>query len=138
MENLFVENSGINVCFFVFQNDDDGSDFDLPPSWVSPIEISLKGNKVACLLGRTMGNRKGTSCFQNDKTDDSFFSILEFQTRCPYGKKTKLYKKAKIEKLAEYLLKDGLVSSLSSYNDYECEYPGFKRFFLLIFFFAFL
>ena len=84
-------------------------------------------------------NRKGTSCFQNDKTDDSFFfSILEFQTRCPYGKKTKLYKKAKIEKLAEYLLKDGLVSSLSSYNDYECEYPGFKRFFLLIFFFAFL
>lgn len=65
-----------------------------------------------------------------------FFSILEFQTRCPYGKKTKLYKKAKIEKLAEYLLKDGLVSSLSSYNDYECEYPGFKRFFLLIFFFC--
>lgn len=73
MENLFIENSGINVCFWVFQNDDDGSDFDLPPSWVSPIEISLKGNKVACLLGRTMGNRKGTSCFQNDKTDDSFF-----------------------------------------------------------------
>ena len=65
-----------------------------------------------------------------------FFSILEFQTRCPYGKKTKLYKKAKIEKLAEYLLKDGLVSSLSSYNDYECEYSGFKRFFLLIFFFC--
>lgn len=64
-----------------------------------------------------------------------FFQFLEFQTRCPYGKKTKLYKKAKIEKLAEYLLKDGLVSSLSSYNDYECEYPGFKRFFLLIFFF---
>ena len=57
MENLFVENSGINVCFFVFQNDD-GSDFDLPPSWVSPIEISLKGNKVACLLGRTMVKRQ--------------------------------------------------------------------------------
>lgn len=44
--------------FFVFQNDDDGSDFDLPPSWVSPIEISLKGNKVACLLGRTMVKRQ--------------------------------------------------------------------------------
>lgn len=58
MENLFVENSGINVGFFVSQNDDDGSDFDLPPSWVSPIEISLKGNKVACLLGRTMVKRQ--------------------------------------------------------------------------------
>ncbi|CAH3167529.1 unnamed protein product [Porites lobata] len=67
------------------ENDDDGSDFDLPPSWVSPLEISLK----------------------------------EFQTRCPYGKKTKLYKKAKLEKFAEYLIKDGLVSSLGSYNDYE-------------------
>lgn len=51
-----------------------------------------------------------------------FILIKEFQTRCPFGKKTKLYKKAKIEKFAEYLLKDGLVSSLSSYNDYECEY----------------
>ena len=46
----------------------------------------------------------------------------EFQTRCPYGRKTKLYKKAKLEKFAEYLLKDGLVSCLSSYNDYGCEY----------------
>ena len=51
-----------------------------------------------------------------------FILIKEFQTRCPFGKKTKLYKKAKIEKFAEYLLKDGLVSSLTSYNDYECEY----------------
>jgi len=51
-----------------------------------------------------------------------FVLIKEFQTRCPYGKKTKLYKKAKIEKFAEYLLKDGLVSCLSSYSDYECEY----------------
>ena len=53
-----------------------------------------------------------------------FHLTKEFQTRCPYGKKTKLYKKAKIEKFAEYLLKDGLVSSLSSYSDYECEYQG--------------
>lgn len=30
------------VCFS--QNDDEGSDFDLPPSWVAPIEISLKGD----------------------------------------------------------------------------------------------
>lgn len=51
-----------------------------------------------------------------------FILIKEFQTRCPFGKKTKLYKKAKIEKFAEYLLKDGLVSSLASCNDYECEY----------------
>lgn len=51
-----------------------------------------------------------------------FTLTVEFQTRCPYGKKTKLYKKAKLEKFAEYLLKDGLVSSLGSYNDYECKH----------------
>lgn len=47
--------------------------------------------------------------------------VAEFQTRCPYGKKTKLYKKAKLEKLAEYLLNDGLISRLSISSDYECK-----------------
>ncbi|XP_001632291.2 dynein regulatory complex subunit 7 [Nematostella vectensis] len=67
------------------ENEDETSDFDLPPSWVLPIEMSLK----------------------------------DFQTRCPYGKKIKLYKKAKLEKFAEYLLKDGLISRLSNTSDYE-------------------
>ncbi|KAK3749491.1 hypothetical protein QZH41_013464 [Actinostola sp. cb2023] len=66
-------------------DEEEPSDFDPPPSWVLPIEISLK----------------------------------DFQTKCPYGKKTKLYKKAKLEKFAEYLLKDGLYSRLSISSDYE-------------------
>jgi hypothetical protein len=43
----------------------------------------------------------------------------EFKTRCPQGKKTKLYKRAKLEKFAPYLLKDGLVCRLSVYADNE-------------------
>lgn len=40
----------VQLCYFVvflfLQNDDEGSDFDLPPSWVAPIEISLKGDRA--------------------------------------------------------------------------------------------
>lgn len=42
--------------------------------------------------------------------------------RCPQGKKVKLYKRAKLEKFAHYLMKDGLVSRLSVYEDRECKY----------------
>jgi len=45
--------------------------------------------------------------------------------RCPQGKKAKLYKHAKLEKFAHYLMKDGLVCRLSMYEDKEC-----KSFFL--------
>ena len=45
--------------------------------------------------------------------------FVEFESRCPLGKKTKYYKRAKLEKFAPYLMKDGLVSKLSVYNDYE-------------------
>lgn len=34
------------VCLCFSQNDDERSDFDLPPSWVAPIEVSLKGDRV--------------------------------------------------------------------------------------------
>ncbi|CAH1791154.1 unnamed protein product [Owenia fusiformis] len=43
----------------------------------------------------------------------------DFQLRCPQGKKTLLYKKAKLDKYAPYLHRDGLVSRLSVYDDYE-------------------
>ncbi|CAG5133747.1 unnamed protein product, partial [Candidula unifasciata] len=42
-----------------------------------------------------------------------------FDMRCPSGKKTKLYKKAKLEKFAHYLLPDGLVLRLSVFDDME-------------------
>lgn len=41
--------------------------------------------------------------------------------RCPHGKKTKVYKRAKLEKFAHYLMKDGLISRLSVYEDRECK-----------------
>ncbi|OCT84694.1 dynein regulatory complex subunit 7 [Xenopus laevis] len=44
----------------------------------------------------------------------------EFETRCPHGKKILQYKKAKHEKWAPYLKKDGHVSRLTVYQDTEC------------------
>ncbi|XP_071962166.1 dynein regulatory complex subunit 7-like [Antedon mediterranea] len=58
---------------------------DMPPSWVSPINLTLK----------------------------------QFQSRCPKGKKTILYKRSKLEKFARYLMDDGLITRLSIYHDRE-------------------
>nr|KAG5712915.1 hypothetical protein BaRGS_007512 [Batillaria attramentaria] len=43
----------------------------------------------------------------------------DFEMRCPQGKKLKLYKRAKLEKFAHYLMKDGLVCRLSVYDNRE-------------------
>lgn len=67
---------------------------------------------------------------------DSFIELvlfLDFQMRCPHGKKTKLYKKAKLEKFAHYLMKDGLVSRLSIYGDKECMLKPFDMYFYVTF-----
>jgi hypothetical protein len=45
----------------------------------------------------------------------------DYQTRCPLGKKVKLYNRATLEKFAPYLLKDGLVTRLTVYEDIESE-----------------
>jgi len=45
--------------------------------------------------------------------------LKDFQMRCPHGKKMKYYKRAKLEKFAHYLMKDGLVCRLSIYEDKE-------------------
>ncbi|XP_076316202.1 coiled-coil domain-containing protein lost boys isoform X1 [Tachypleus tridentatus] len=44
-------------------------------------------------------------------------SVEDFQKRFPYGKKVMLYKHAKIEHYAPFMLKDGLVRRLSVYSD---------------------
>uniref|UniRef100_F6SS68 Dynein regulatory complex subunit 7 n=1 Tax=Callithrix jacchus TaxID=9483 RepID=F6SS68_CALJA len=43
-----------------------------------------------------------------------------FETRCPNGKKVIQYKRAKLEKWAPYLNRNGLVSRLTTYEDLEC------------------
>ena len=48
-----------------------------------------------------------------------FSTFKDFEMRCPQGKKTKLYKKGKLEKFAHYLMRDGLISRLSIYEDRE-------------------
>lgn len=51
--------------------------------------------------------------------DEIQISPKEFKTRCPNGKRTIIYKKAKLEKFADYLNRDGLVTRLSTYSDNE-------------------
>ena len=43
--------------------------------------------------------------------------LLDLQRRCPQGKKTILYKQAKYEIFAEYLMQDGMVARLTEYAD---------------------
>jgi len=54
-------------------------------------------------------------------TENILITPKDFDNRCPAGKKVKLYKKAKLEKFASYLMKDGLVSRLSVYGDNELQ-----------------
>ena len=49
------------------------------------------------------------------------YSYVAFATRCPRGIKTVLYKKAKLEKFAEYLNQNGMTSRLTIYSDMSCK-----------------
>ncbi|XP_043083581.1 dynein regulatory complex subunit 7 isoform X1 [Puntigrus tetrazona] len=60
--------------------------FEMPPSWVTKINISP----------------------------------ADMEMRYPGGMKVIQYRKAKLEKFAPYLLKDGLVTKLTTYEDIEC------------------
>ncbi|XP_056307979.1 dynein regulatory complex subunit 7 [Danio aesculapii] len=64
--------------------------FEMPPSWVTKIDISPP----------------------------------DMEMRYPGGMKTLQYRKAKLEKFAPYLLKDGLVTKLTTYKDLECTQPN--------------
>ena len=44
-------------------------------------------------------------------------SLTDYETRCPKGKKTLLYHKAKVEKYAPYLNQDGLSERVTTYSD---------------------
>jgi hypothetical protein len=51
--------------------------------------------------------------------EELVLSQRDLQSRCPHGKKTITYKRAKLEKLAEYLNPDGMVCCLTVYKDYQ-------------------
>uniref|UniRef100_A0A672NI22 Dynein regulatory complex subunit 7-like n=1 Tax=Sinocyclocheilus grahami TaxID=75366 RepID=A0A672NI22_SINGR len=61
--------------------------FEMPPSWVTKIDISP----------------------------------ADMEMRYPGGMKVIEYRKAKLEKFAPYLLKDGLVTKLTTYKDLDCK-----------------
>ncbi|XP_010882332.2 dynein regulatory complex subunit 7 isoform X2 [Esox lucius] len=51
-------------------------------------------------------------------------SQQDMETRCPGGMKVIHYRKAKLEKFAPYLLKDGLVTRLTTYSDLDCTHSS--------------
>ncbi|XP_072519343.1 dynein regulatory complex subunit 7 isoform X2 [Salminus brasiliensis] len=53
-----------------------------------------------------------------------YISQEDMESRCPGGTKLVQYRKATVEKFAPYLLKDGLVTRLTSYNDLDCTQPN--------------
>jgi len=56
--------------------------------------------------------------------------VVDFKLRFPQGTKTKLYKRAKLEKFAPYVMKDGLVCRLSVYDDNQRQ--SSSRFLILL------
>ena len=58
------------------------------------------------------------SCLRLQNSKPLFVrNFAEFKLRCPQGRKTKLYKRARLEKFAPYVMKDGLICRLSVYDD---------------------
>ncbi|KAL7885365.1 hypothetical protein AOLI_G00056600 [Acnodon oligacanthus] len=51
----------------------------------------------------------------------------DMESRCPGGTKLIQYRMATVEKFAPYLLKDGLVTRLTAYDDLECTQPNTVR-----------
>ncbi|XP_037396692.1 dynein regulatory complex subunit 7 isoform X4 [Pygocentrus nattereri] len=51
----------------------------------------------------------------------------DMESRCPGGTKLIQYRAATVEKIAPYLLKDGLVTRLTTYDDLECTQPNTVR-----------
>ena len=47
--------------------------------------------------------------------------VVDMEMRCPGGVKVLQYRKAKLEKFAPYLLKDGLLTRLTTCHDLDCE-----------------
>lgn len=48
--------------------------------------------------------------------------FLDFERRCPEGKKVMFYKKCKVEKYAPYLLKDNMILKITEYLDSESKF----------------
>eukprot|EP00116_Pleurobrachia_bachei_P002476 sb/3462738/ len=91
----------------------------MPTSWVEEIVLPLE---VWC--GKTWSSKATENIqvlFKTAEISESFISS-DLQRRCPQGKKTVLYKQAKYEIFAEYLMADGMIARLTEYSDSAREY----------------
>ncbi|GAB1293504.1 Dynein regulatory complex subunit 7 [Apodemus speciosus] len=72
------------------------------------------------LLGTDKPHLSLTDEDEEGLDDDDDVEDLEFETRCPSGKKVIQYKKAQLEKWSPYLNNNGLVCRLTTYEDLQC------------------
>ena len=112
--------------------------FQLPPSWTLPISITPHGIANGTDMGVlnldtstsvTLSTRHSCSVALTlcavVLTQETLYELIELlsfvcaelESRCPRGTKTLLYHRAKLEKYAEYLNPDGLVTTLTVYSD---------------------
>ena len=135
MSVLFLHYSTLfTSLYFNFKENLDEATVDIPVSWVDLIEISEKGYLnlsflfLLLLLYQKINLKLKTALntftiHTNQLTTIIFFLVIvDFETRCPQGKKTIFYKRAKLEKFSEYLNKDGLVSRISVARDNDREF----------------
>ncbi|MBN3306802.1 DRC7 protein, partial [Amia calva] len=104
--------------------------FDLgdPVKW----EFVLFGTGKPLLLIPDMKNEEELEEEEEEKEEPKVFEMppswvekleisqKDMETRCPGGKKVIQYRRARLEKFAPYLMKDGLVTRVTAYKDFEC------------------
>uniref|UniRef100_W5KQ75 Dynein regulatory complex subunit 7 n=1 Tax=Astyanax mexicanus TaxID=7994 RepID=W5KQ75_ASTMX len=63
---------------------------------------------------------------QNDQEDEEEEDVCTqyMESRYPGGTKLIQYRQATVEKFAPYLMKDGLITRLTTYNDLDCTHPN--------------
>lgn len=94
--------------------------FEMPPSWVNKIDISPQGQVLTLTLSHISFHLLSLEIIVYVPFF-FFFIFIDMEMRYPGGMKVIQYRKAKLEKFAPYLLKDGLVTKLTIYKDLDCK-----------------
>lgn len=118
------------ICLFLKETEEPKL-FEMPGSWVTQIHISEEGNFVMWMTFNNLSKiRRGEVsaielavwCRGVRDLWCLLFAFKDMESRFPGGSKVIRYRKATVEKFAPYLLKDGLVTRLTTYDDLECEF----------------
>lgn len=97
----------------------------MPASWVTQIHISEEGNFCMTYSNPSAAGQSCRACWCMQTVFDlwcSLFAFTDMESRFPGGSKVIRYRKATLERFSPYLLKDGLITRLTTFDDLECEF----------------